>query len=291
MGKRGDDIRGSAMRDGDSACDKYESRRYKIGEFSAMTGMSASRIRFYERAGLFPGRKEENGYRYFTPNDAFRANAFRVLLQYGFNVEQAIEMLDARQGSDEFKGLLVAQHEALLYQAELLRYRLSRIERALELMNLQPGERFRVVDVQDWLYVEASRGSDFSVAVDNAREISLFYELLNVTSCARIVSYEDLMGDSPTLDPSYVIAMQAVEGHRVRDCDQRKVRRLALGKCLRYRRIVTREQSLRRESYDDMFAYLAQRGYRVRGDSLLLPAFLNLDGEGSDLETLFVPIE
>lgn len=292
---------GSAGARGDGDYEReYAARRYRIGEFSAMTGMSASRIRFYEKEGLFPGRKEENGYRYFTPHDAFRANAFRVLLQYGFNVEQAIEMLDMRQGSAEFRCSLVAQREVLSRQAELLRYRTKRLDRALELLesaegfspdgNVEATTGFEVVDVEDWLYVMASRGSDFSVSTEHAGTISAFYELLNVTNCARVIARDDLLGEGPTLSPSYVIAMLAHESWRLAKDDLTRVERLVMGKCLRVRRLVTRAQSLRRESYVPALAYLEERGYRVRGDALLLPGFLNLDGEGSDVETLFIPI-
>ena len=76
---------------------------YRIKEFAAMTGLPPSKIRFYEKHGLLATRREENGYRVFSPEDAFRANAFRVLLQYGFTVEQAVAMLDAEQGTDDFK--------------------------------------------------------------------------------------------------------------------------------------------------------------------------------------------
>ena len=108
-------------------------RTYKIGEFAAMTGMSPSKVRFYEKAGLFcANEREENGYRVFTPQDAFRANAFRVLLQYGFTVEHAIEMLDAKQDSAEFEGSLRSQREILQRQIDLLNYRLRRISGALE---------------------------------------------------------------------------------------------------------------------------------------------------------------
>ena len=75
-------------------------RMYRIKEFAAMTGLPPSKIRFYEKHGLLATRREENGYRVFSPEDAFRANAFRVLLQYGFTVEQAVAMLDAEQGTD-----------------------------------------------------------------------------------------------------------------------------------------------------------------------------------------------
>src|SRR5699024_3023552 len=74
-------------------------RMYRIKEFAAMTGLPPSKIRFYEKHGLLSARREENGYRVFSPEDAFRSNAFRVLLQYGFTVEQAVSMLDAEQGA------------------------------------------------------------------------------------------------------------------------------------------------------------------------------------------------
>ena len=99
---------------------------YRIKEFAAMTGLPPSKIRFYEKHGLLATRREENGYRVFSPEDAFRANAFRVLLQYGFTVEQAVAMLDAEQGTEEFKRSLEDQQAKLRREADLLRYRLAR---------------------------------------------------------------------------------------------------------------------------------------------------------------------
>ncbi len=266
-------------------------RTYKIGEFAAMTGMTPSKVRFYEKQGLFPVRRQENGYRYFTPQDAFRSNAFRMLLQYGFTVEQAIEMLDAEQASGQFAHSLMEQRERLRRQADLLRYRQKRIESALDLINHRHSQMFVVVDIDDQLYVRASHGSDFSVSVEYEREIALFYELLSVTSCARIIARTDFESDASTINPSYVITMPIHEEYRLEGCDMGNVGHLAMGKCLRFRRCLTRDESVRKETFDDMFEYLSEHGYRLRGDILLLPAFLNLDGKGSDVETLLAPIE
>lgn len=76
---------------------------YRMKQFAAMTGMTQSKIRFYEKHGLVLSDRMENGYRVFTPEDAFRSNAFRVLLQYGFSISEAIEMLDAKQDTAEFR--------------------------------------------------------------------------------------------------------------------------------------------------------------------------------------------
>ena len=63
---------------------------YRMKEFSAMTGLPQSKIRFYEKHGLILSDRQENGYRVFTPEDAFKSNAFRVLLQYGFSIDEAV---------------------------------------------------------------------------------------------------------------------------------------------------------------------------------------------------------
>lgn len=277
-------------------------RTYKIGEFAAMTGMSPSKVRFYEKAGLFcSNSREENGYRVFTPHDAFRANAFRVLLQYGFTVERAIEMLDSRQGSQGFRTSLKSQRDSLLHEIDLLNYRIRRIDGAIEALDSRVGDAdaagffetgcdFEITDIDDQLYVEASHGYDFSVSVENRHEIAVFYELLSVTNCSRILRRDDLLGTGATIDPSYAISMPAKEAWRLGDCDLSKVGRLEMGKCVRYHRRLSRSESLQRETFEPLFAHLEGHGYRLRSDVLLLPMFMNLDGMGSDVETLLVPI-
>ena len=86
---------------------------YRMKQFAAMTGMTQSKIRFYEKHGLVLSDRMENGYRVFTPEDAFRSNAFRVLLQYGFSISEAIEMLDAKQDTAEFRESLQEQRQKL----------------------------------------------------------------------------------------------------------------------------------------------------------------------------------
>ena len=59
---------------------------------------------------------------------------------------------------------------------------------------------------------------------------------------------------------------------------------------MRFRRRVTRKQSVRKEAFADLFSYLDKHSLTLRGDLILFPSFLNLDGNGSDIETLFVPV-
>lgn len=263
---------------------------YRMKEFAAMTGLPQSKIRFYEKHGLLLSNREENGYRVFTPEDAFRSNAFRVLLQYGFSVGEAIAMLDARQGTQEFEQSLLDQQEKLRHEADLIAYRLRRLESTLGAMKSELGSDFTLVDAADQLYINSSYGRDFSIAVEHEKTIFQYYDLLSITSCARIIKKDDLLDDSPAVNPDYVMTMPEHERHRLDEHALQQVRRLCLGKCIRFRRQATRTESVRKETFAGLFAYLETHGYRLRGDIMLFPTFLNLDGQGSDIETLYVPV-
>lgn len=263
---------------------------YRMKEFAAMTGLPQSKIRFYEKQGLLLSDRQENSYRVFTPEDAFRSNAFRVLLQYGFSVGEAVAMLDAKQGTHEFGQSLLEQREKLLREADLIAYRLRRLDSALDLVNSGHSLEFELVDAHDQLYINASHGRDFSISLENEKTIAEYYDLLSVTSCARIIKKADLIDGSSTVDPDYVVTMTEHEKHRLSADARKQVTRLCLGKCIRFRRQVTRTESVRKETFHALFGYLEDHGYEIRGDVILFPSFLNLDGQGSDIETLYVPV-
>ena len=129
---------------------------YRMKEFSAMTGLPQSKIRFYEKHGLILSDRQENGYRVFTPEDAFKSNAFRVLLQYGFSIDEAVAMLDAKQGTEEFERSLLHQQEKLMHEADLIAYRLRRLESTLGAIQSEPGLEFELVDAADQVYINSS---------------------------------------------------------------------------------------------------------------------------------------
>jgi len=263
---------------------------YKINVFAAMTGLSQSSVRFYERQKLLTAHRDENGYRSFTPEDAFRSNSFRVLLQYGFSVNEAVAMLDIAQNSTDFVQTLTQKKEDLQYEADLLKYRLFKINSALSFLNHEQGSEFSLVDMPDQIYIRVSYGRDFTVSVENKQAIAEFYKLLSITSCVRIVKKGDFDNDSPTVDPSYMLTLNENESYRLSKETFLKTERLNLGKCIRYKRRATRLESVQKETFADLTEYLKSHGYQLRGDMMLFPSFLNLDGKGSDIETLYVPV-
>lgn len=264
---------------------------YRMKQFAAMTGMSQSKICFYEKKGLVLSDRMENGYRVFTPEDAFRSNAFRVLLQYGFNINEAIEMLDAKQDTDEFRASLQEQQERLRKEEILLKYRQRRIRGVLDFLGSDEDLQFKEVNLSDHLYINASHGRDFSISMENGKVLAEYYELLSVTSCARIVKRDNLLDESDAVDPNYINTLPAEQAHYLSDYARQRVKRLELGRCVRFGRRVTRAESIQKETFDELFAYLDEHDLEIRSDIMLMPSFLNLDGEGSDIEVLYVPVE
>lgn len=264
---------------------------YKIKEFAAMTGLSQSKIRFYEKHGLLLSNRQENGYRVFTPEDAFKSNAFRVLLQYGFSIDEAIKMLDAKQGTEEFEHSLKNQYAKLTQEADLIAYRLRRINDALDLIDLEPGLEFSLMDAPDQVYVSASVGRDFTPSLENEKTLAEFYSLLSITSCARILKKADFDNNEVIINPSYIITMPEQEKYRLSEESLTQVEYLYLGKCIRYQRTTTRNDGVKRKTFQELMSYLEDHGYQLRSDLILFPSFLNLDGQGSDVEILYVPIK
>lgn len=266
-------------------------KHYKISEFAAMVGLPQSKIRFYEKYGLFDVKRSENSYRYYTAEDAFRVNAFRMLLQYGFTVERAIEMLDEKQSGEVFFHSLCEQRRHLDQEMQLLEYRLERLDYAMRMIKSEPGSSFEIVDLEDYLYIHASFGRDFSVSVENADRIAEFVELLSITSYTRIIPWADFQNENDYVNPNYVTAIAVKEAHRLSNREDPRLRRLKLGKCLRFRRYATRAQSVKKDTFNEAFLYLADHGYQMRDDLAIFPSFLNLDGQGQDVETVVIPIK
>ncbi|HCX65478.1 MAG TPA: MerR family transcriptional regulator [Eubacteriaceae bacterium] len=264
---------------------------YKISEFANMTGLSKSKIRFYEKNGLLRVHKDDNGYRYFTPNDAFRVNSFRTLLKYGFTIEEAVEMLNQDHSGSFFLEALKQKQQEVEREIKLKESRLKHIHHVVDLLEKGIEKRFEVITMKDFLYVRASRGLDFHLSKENEELIAEFTDLLPISHCVRIINKEDLLESKKSIHPDYAIAIPEDQERLLNSYDKSKVEYLNLGKCIKYCRENTREESESLDSFKDLFVYMQANNYSIRGDVILFPTFLNLKGIGLDIETLFVPIK
>lgn len=97
----------------------------KIGELAKLTGLTASRIRFYESAGLLLAvARQANGYRDYPPEAASMLEIIDSAQRAGFSLEQIRHLLPFGDGSWNHEELLVAL-KAKVAEIEVLQKRLK----------------------------------------------------------------------------------------------------------------------------------------------------------------------
>ena len=97
----------------------------KIGELARRTGLSASRIRFYEASGLIAARRLGNGYRDY-PEQVVRAlEIITCGQQAGFSLEEMRKLGDASGATEAGHGLLLASLKRKVTEIEAMQQRLA----------------------------------------------------------------------------------------------------------------------------------------------------------------------
>lgn len=83
--------------------------RVKIGELAKRTGLTASRIRFYEAAGLIRVvERNVNGYREYPPEAELILGMIAIAQHAGFTLEQMRQLLPVGPGAWDHGALLDA---------------------------------------------------------------------------------------------------------------------------------------------------------------------------------------
>ncbi|SDH07280.1 MerR family transcriptional regulator [Paraburkholderia phenazinium] len=97
----------------------------KIGKLAELSGLTASRIRFYEATGVIKAvERTANGYRDYPPEALSMLEIIASAQRAGFSLEQIRHLLPTGQGS--------WQHESLV---EALKHKVTEIEEMQERLN------------------------------------------------------------------------------------------------------------------------------------------------------------
>ena len=256
-----------------------------------MVGLPASKIRFYDKYGVFKCQRNSSGYRFFTAQDAFRANAFRILRGYGFSIEKAVMLLNAQQDSPEFVESLFSHYKNIETRIEQLKWQKQRLLKTIGHLNGDHHEGFEITNMENHLYVCASEGPDFSISNRNSVFLEVFADLVPITSFARILPLSRILSREPLIIPNYVNTIPLSHAGLLGSYDRNVVKEISLGEVVYFQRKLSRKESLERDSFRDLFDYLSSENLTIAGDIIIFPSFLNLDGNGKDWEELYVPIK
>lgn len=92
------------------AADIFELRRrekMKISELAKRSGLSASRIRFYERVGLLKAvKRQTNGYRSYTPDAVQELRVIVAAQNAGFSLDELRALMPVTAGQWDHQRLI-----------------------------------------------------------------------------------------------------------------------------------------------------------------------------------------
>lgn len=99
-----------------------------VNEFSRRLGLPASKVRYYDRSGMYQSRRKNNNYRDFTDNDALDAYLAQNLRSIDLSMEEA---LLAVRGYDpaQLHEWLTGRIDGLREEIALAQAKLERLER------------------------------------------------------------------------------------------------------------------------------------------------------------------
>ncbi|WP_175820907.1 MerR family transcriptional regulator [Burkholderia sp. BCC0419] len=97
----------------------------RIGELATLSGLSASRIRFYEAEGLITAvERSTNGYRDYAEDAVWMLEIISSAQSAGFSLEQIRHLLPVKAGNWQHDGL-VAALERKVAEIEAMQKRLK----------------------------------------------------------------------------------------------------------------------------------------------------------------------
>ena len=91
----------------------------RIGEIAAFFGVSVKALRIYEKMGILTPAKidEDNGYRYYTPDQVKHLDAVLELRELGFSLVEIQKLLENNISKDEYMEVLV--HKKMMWQEKI----------------------------------------------------------------------------------------------------------------------------------------------------------------------------
>ena len=163
---------------------------YKISEFSAISGVTPSNIRFYEQRGFPSSGRSESGYRQYQFEDSYRINTFNAFLAHGFTVSEAVTLLEAHPAKLLAEHLEQKNHE-IEEQLVLLRKKLEWNQRVQYLLNHIEEElsQVHVILLPDLCFLKCTDGFDHAPSLENGELMARWVDALPISHYAgRVLS-------------------------------------------------------------------------------------------------------
>lgn len=251
---------------------------YNIQQFSKMTGVSPSSLRFYEKKGLFTISRTDSNYRKYSYQDAFVVNELKTYLEFGFSVSDAIDLIHHKKEINY--QTMIEQRILELDKEELMitrrKKKLIDLKEKIELLK-KDEVMIRTVGKRSFCCVHASDKNDFSVSNKNKEYLSAYVSLLPVSDYAVIFKEGKLEHYSLILSKEDAEIFNLTIGAEQIEADN-------------FIEVIcfSNHQALMKEA---ILHYVDEKHYKLSGICIEIPSFIAPNGDEECLCTYYLPIK
>lgn len=113
--------------------------KFKIGDFSRLSRVPVSTLRYYDDIGLFKAAEVDtfSGYRFYTVDQMVQLNYILALRDLGFTLDQIARQLEEDLSLEQMKGMLKMKKAEIQQNIDKELERLARVETRLQQIDQQ----------------------------------------------------------------------------------------------------------------------------------------------------------
>lgn len=264
---------------------------YKIGEFSKMVGMEPSKVRYYEKKGVYRKERHENGYRIFGEMDAYHLNNFRTLCARGYSIKEAIETLDGVSVNKVIDTLLEKRNR-LDMELLLLQERKKYVEETVSLLQAVKDNPTKVWNemVPVYMIQPASEKGDYSFAQKNAEERIKWQELIPFTKYIGFGETKAFVNNEDQfVDNGYAVKEEHYQQFQYPE--DGTLRQFNMGECICFFARLNEKESVNIKEYPHVLDYVERNGYKLKDNFLCFYFMIPIDELGEDAGVICMPVE
>ncbi len=266
---------------------KNDANRY-IADYARITGLPASKIRYYEKLGLQGIARHENGYRSFNIESIYKLNYMKSLCARGFSIKESLQLTQEPHTVGDMLTKIREKEEQLAHQLILTRAMKNWAEETRQILEkLEQGNLLYLEDKEDQMFLPACEEGDFSIGIQNGDVRRRWNDFFPVN---RLVGTLDAAGLADQQRIQYGDVVSVSNFHRFHLPADETVKRLPMGKCLCFNFQENPDGFFSLAAYPHVQQYLAENHLEAAGKVLLSYLFLFSTDLHDNEGIAFIPV-
>ncbi|MDO4633498.1 MAG: MerR family transcriptional regulator [Eubacteriales bacterium] len=260
-----------------------------IAEYSLITGLPASKIRYYEKLGLKGVLRSENGYRSFNRDSIYHLNDMKALCARGFSIKESLNLTNDACTAHEMIDLLAEKeaelsHELLIMKA--MRAWAEETRNTLEQLEKQGSLLFQS-EMEDQIFLPACVNADFSIGIKNGRVREQWNHFYPIN---RQVGVLDSPHSTELQYINYGDIVSVSEFERYHFAEDPTLRRLPMGRCLCFNFQENEDGLFALNDYPQVLQYLKEHHLEISVSIILTYFFMIFTERNNNDGIAFLPV-